>query len=109
MKKKNEKMTIDKLAEITQKGFEEMRGEIKREVGGLRGEMKDEVSDLRDELKSEMSEKFDKVLNGQDQILERLDNLETDNTMDSAVHRRHEDKLENHEKRIAVVENKILV
>lgn len=123
MKKKNEKMTIDKLAELTQMGFETLgfemeskmeseinglRGEMKSEIGGLRYEMKDEISGLRDKLKDEMREKFDLVLTGQDQILKRLENLETDNTMDTAVHRRHEDKLENHEKRIVVVENKVL-
>ncbi len=101
-------MTIDKLAELTQRGFEEIRGEMKVEMGGLRGEMKSDISELRDELKSEMSEKFDMVLTGQDHILKRLENLETDNTMDTAVHRGHEDKLENHEKRIAAVENKVL-
>lgn len=108
MKKKSEKMTIDKLAELTQRGFEEMRYEMKSEIGGLRYEMKDEANGLRGELKDEMSEKFDMVLIGQDQILKRLENLETDNTMDTAVHRRHEDKLENHEKRIVIIENKVL-
>ncbi len=93
MKKKNEKMTIDKLAELTQRGFEALGDETKSEISDLRGEMK---------------EKFDAVLNNQDQILKRLENLETDNTMDTAVHRRHEDKLENREMRIVTVENKVL-
>lgn len=128
MEGKNNKMTMDKLAEITQKGFEELRGdfkselkneigglrdefksELKNEVGGLRFEIKDEVGKLRNELKSEMSEKFDSVLSGQDHILKRLDDLETDSEMDTAVHHRHEDKLENHEERIVVVEEKVLV
>ncbi len=91
--KKNNEMTVDKLAEITQKGFEEMRGEIKDEVGGLR---------------DEMNEKFNRVFIGQDQILKRLEDLEADNTMDTVIYRQHEDKLKNHEKRIIVVENKIL-
>lgn len=94
IKKKSEKMTIDKLAELTQKGFEEMGHEVKNEISDLRGEVE---------------EKFGVVLNNQDQILKRLEDLETDNTMDTAVHHRHEDKLENHEKRIIVVENKVLV
>ena len=79
-----------------------MRGEFK-------SELKNEIGGLRDELKNEMSEKFDSVLSGQDHILERLENLETDNTMDTAVHQRQGDKLENHEKRIVVVEKKVLV
>ena len=112
--------TVDKLAEMTQRGFEELkgemkneisglRGEMKNEIGGLRGEMKIEISGLRNELKNEMDEKFDSVLSGQDQILKRLDDLESDNTMDMAVHRRQGDKLENHEKRIVAVEEKVLV
>lgn len=111
MKKKNEKMTIDKLAEITQKGFETLESKLENKmdskINGLRDEMGNKIDGLRDELKGEMSEKFDMVLSGQDQILKRLENLESDNTMDSAVYRRHEDKLENHEKRIAVLENKV--
>jgi hypothetical protein len=98
IKKKREKMTIDKLAELTQKGFEALGFDTENKINGL-----------RDELKDEMSEKFDMVLTGQDQILKRLENLETDNTMDAVAHRRHEGKLENHEKRIVVVENKVLV
>ena len=87
-------MTIDKLAEITQRGFELLRGEMKNEIGGLR---------------DEMSEKFDRVLSGQDKILKRSEDLETDNVMSAAVHRRQDDKLENHEERIVVVEEKVLV
>jgi len=97
MKKKNKKMTIDKLAELTQRGFEALGSEIE-------SKMKSEISGL----KGEMKEKFDVVLNNQDHILKRLEDLEADNVMDTAVYRRHEDKLENHEKRIVVVENKIL-
>ena len=102
-------MTIDKLAEITQKGFEALEDKVENKIGGLRGEMKNEIGGLRDELKNEMSEKFDSVLSGQDHILKRLDDLETDSEMDTAVHHRHEDKLENHEERIVVVEKKVLV
>ncbi len=115
IKKKKEKMTIDKLAELTQRGFEALGGEMKSEINGLRGEMKSEISDLRGETKSEISdlrgemkEKFYAVLNNQDQILKRLEDLETDNTMDVSAHRRHEDKLESHEIRIVAVENKVL-
>ena len=98
MEEKNNKMTIDKLAEITQKGFEALEDKVENKIGGL-----------RDELKSEMNEKFDQVLDNQDQVLKRLGNLESDNTMDMAVHRRQGDKLENHEERIVVVEEKLKV
>ncbi|MCK5465874.1 hypothetical protein KAI56_00035 [Candidatus Parcubacteria bacterium] len=104
--------TVDKLAEMTQRGFEELKGEMKNEVGGLRGEMKNEVGGLRNEMNEKFNrvdKRFNQVLNNQDQVLKRLDNLESDNAMDMAVHRRQGDKLENHEKRIVIVEEKVLV
>jgi len=109
MEDQNNKMTLDKLAEMTQRGFEALENKMKNEIGGLRDEMKNEIGGLRDGLKSEISEKFDRILTGQDQILKRSEDLETDNTMSAAVHRRQDDKLENHEERIAVVEDKVLV
>ena len=93
--------TVDKLAEMTQRGFEELKGEMKNEISGLRNEMNEKFD--------RVDERFNQVLNNQDQVLKRLDNLESDNTMDTAVHRRQGDKLENHEKRIVVVEGKVLV
>lgn len=97
MEKKNKKMTLDKLAEITQKGFEELRGEM------------NEKFDKVDEKFERVDERFDRVLDNQDQVLKRLGDLEADNTMDMVVHRRQGDKLENHEKRIVVVEEKLKV
>jgi len=116
MEKKNNKMTLEKLAGITQNGFEELRnefkGDLKNEIGGLRNELKNEIGGLRNETSErfeKVDERFNQVLDNQDQVLKRLDNLESDNTMDTAVHQRQGDKLENHEERIVVVEEKILV
>ena len=116
MEKKNNKMTLEKLAEITQNGFEELRnefkGDLKNEIGGLRNELKSEMNkrfERVDEKFERVDERFNQVLDNQDQVLKRLDNLEDDNTMDMAVHRRQGDKLENHEERIVVVEEKVLV
>ncbi|MEA1936616.1 MAG: hypothetical protein U9N04_00710 [Patescibacteria group bacterium] len=126
MEKKNNKMTLEKLAEMTQRGFRALedgfKKEIKGEIGGLRKEMKGEIGGLKGEigglkgeiggLKSRMDEmdgKFNKLLTGQDQVLKRLVDLETDNTMDVAVHRRQEDKLENHEERIIIVEKELKI
>ena len=111
-------MTLDKLAEITQKGFEELRGEMNEKFDKVdekfervdeRFERVDEKFDKVDEKFEKVDERFNQVLNNQDQVLKRLDNLESDNTMDMSVHRRQGDKLENHEKRIVVVEEKVLV
>ena len=92
MEIKNE---IDKLAEMMQREF----GAVRSEIGGIKGEM--------GSMKSEMDEKFNLVLNSQDEVLKRLDNLETDNTMGAGSSRRHEDKLENHEERIVMAEEKL--
>ena len=94
--------TVDKLAEITHRGFEELKGEMKNDL-------RNEIGGLREELKNEMSEKFDRVLTGQDRISKRLEDLETENVMDAAVHRRQDDKLENHEERIVIMEERVLV
>ena len=117
MEKKKEKMTLEKLAEMTQRGFKALedglRKEIKNEVGGLRNEMKGEIGGLKGEigeLKNRMDGmdgKFDRLLTGQDHILKRLENLETDNTMGAGASRRQEDKLENHEERGVVVEEEL--
>ncbi len=111
MEKKNKKMTLDKLAEITQKGFEELRGEMNEKFDKV--DEKFERVDKRfkrvDEKFERVDERFDQVLDNQDQVLKRLGDLEADNTMDMAVHRRQGDKLENHEKRIVVVEEKLKI
>jgi len=108
MEEKNNKMTIDKLAEITQRGFEGLRNELKNEMNEKFHRV-DEKFKRIDEKFDRVDEKFNQVLDNQDQALKRLDNLESDNTMDMAVHRRQGDKLENHEERIVVVEEKVLV
>ena len=103
MEKKKDKMTLEKLAEMTQRGFRALedgfKKEIKKEIGGLRSEMNKKFD--------RVDEKFNLVLNSQDQVLKRLENLETDNTMGAGASRRQEDKLENHEERIVVVEKKL--
>ena len=48
-------MTLDKLARMTQDGFDELKTELKGEVSGLKGEvggLKGEVSELRGEMNS---------------------------------------------------------
>ena len=102
MENKNNKMTLEKLAEMTQKGFEELRSEfksdLKNEIGGLRGEMDErfkqvdrrfEQVDRRfkqvDEKFDRVDARFNRVLDNQDHILKRLDDLETDGKMDVAV------------------------
>ena len=76
--------TVDRLAGMMQRGFE---------VAQKRAEATDD--------------KIDQVLTGQDHILGRLTDLEMDNTVGAKASRRQEDKLEDHEKRIFIVEKEL--
>ncbi len=107
MEIKNE---IDKLAEMMQREF----GAVNNKIDKLENKMDGKIDKLEnkmngkfDKLENKMDDKFNLVLNSQDEVLKRLGDLETDNVMGAGVSRRHEDKLENHEERIVVVEEKL--
>ncbi|MCK5122760.1 MAG: hypothetical protein KAQ87_01260 [Candidatus Pacebacteria bacterium] len=80
--------TVDKLAGITQQEFVAAQKRIEA-------------------IDNKFDEKFNQVLTGQDHILKRLEDLETDNTAGATVSRRHDDELENYEERIVVAEGKL--
>jgi len=113
MEIKNE---IDKLAEMMQREFRAVKsemGNMKSEMGNMKSEMGNVKSEMGN-MKSEMNERFDKVderfdevLGREDKIFKSLGDLETDNTMGAGASRRQEDKLENHEERIVVAEEKL--
>lgn len=65
------------------------------------------IDDKFAKIDGEIKVKFDRVLTGQDKILKELVDLKTEQTADTAVHKRHDEKLENHERRIGVVEKKL--
>ena len=107
------KITINKLAEMMQREFgaaqkrvEAIDNKLDNKLDGLKNEMNGKF-DIVDRKFEKIDERFDQVLNNQDRVLTRLENLETDNKMDMASHRRQEDKLENHEKRISAAEKKL--
>lgn len=58
-------------------------------------------------IDGEIKEKFDKVLTGQDKILKSIEDLSSENTADIELHKKQEEKLENHEARIKIVERKV--
>lgn len=60
-----------------------------------------------DKVDKEIEEKFDKIMTGQDKILKGIDDLKSEQTADTAVHKRQDGKLENHEARIKIVERKV--
>lgn len=67
------------------------------------------IDDKFTKIDREIKEKFDKVLTGQDKILNELEKLKTESAVDISLHNRHDEKLENHEKRIIIVERKLNV
>ena len=114
---------ISKLAEMMQREFRLAHGErekmknaiikldskvsgLDNKVSGLDSKVS-RIDNKVDGLKDEMDERFDEVLGREDKIFKRLEDLETDNTFDAGASRRQEDKLENHEKRIVVAEEKL--
>ena len=107
-------MTLDGLAEIIQrefvavgKEFMAVRKEFGTEFEVIRYEMKEENKKLEERIEKKMAERFNLVLDGQDEIMKKLEDLETEKTMGAEAGRRQEDKLEDHEERIETVEGKL--
>ena len=120
-------MTLDRLAEMMQGEF----GRIDNRIGGIEKELgkrfegidrKFEGIDRKFEimrkdfekmdnrisgLEEELREKFDLVLDGQDKAAKWREDQEMEKTMSKSASRRHQDKLDDHEERIGVVENKL--
>ncbi len=99
MEIKNE---IDKLAEMMQREF----GAVKNEINKVDNKI-DRLESKMDKKFNKVDERFDEVLGREDRILKSLGDLETDNAMSAGTSRRQEDKLENHEERIIVAEEKL--
>ena len=71
------------------------------------GQQFSKIDDHFEKVHEEIKEKFDKVLNGQDKIIGKLDKLSGENIASIDLYKKQEGKLENHELRIAVVEEKV--
>ena len=104
------KNAIDKLAEMMQREF----GMVKSEIDKLENKMVSKIDGLEnkmdsriDGLENKMDERFDEVLGREDKVFKRLEDLETDNIMGAGASKRQEDRLENHEERIVVTEEKL--
>ena len=123
-------ITMDELAGMVQRGFVALENKMDGKF-----EIVDKKFDQIDKKFDQIDKKFDQIdgrldqidrrldqidgrldqaeeklrnsLDNLDQILKSLGNLETDNTAGAGASRRQEDKLENHEERIVVVEGKL--
>ena len=96
---------MDEKFDIVDKRFEQV--DKRFEQVDKRFEQVDKRFEEVDKKFEKVDERFNAVLTNQDHILERLENLEMDNTAGAMAYRRQDDKLENHEKRIVVAEKKL--
>jgi DNA anti-recombination protein RmuC len=65
------------------------------------------IDERFDKVDKEIEEKFDKIMTGQDKILKSIEDLKSDNTAGIEAQKRQNEKLENHETRIKVVERRV--
>ena len=72
----------------------------KKELFAVETKLDNKIEDLR----TEMNAKFNTILTGQDQILSKLEAMSMDLIVFGEQHKRHDAKLEDHEKRIATLE-----
>ena len=105
MAKGNKKITIDDLAQMTKKGFDEVYERMDQKF--VQNEMEhQEIKGEIHEIKGEIHEKFDEIMVGQDKIIGMLEDRKTEDAADLAAHYRFEEKLKDHEKRIETLETK---
>ena len=102
------KMTLDKLAMLTQRGFSELEGklrnELKQEINGLKGDLRNELKQEIDGLRNEMNNRFNEVDGNFDAVFKDLEEIKTDNSARFLQYKRHENSITNHEKRIEKLE-----
>ncbi|OGB87265.1 hypothetical protein A3H38_03210 [candidate division WOR-1 bacterium RIFCSPLOWO2_02_FULL_46_20] len=89
---------IEKLSEIFATKDDLKRFATKDDL--KRFSTKDDLADLKSEIK-------DDILTSQDKIMKRLDDIVTEQRMGRLESRRHGEKLEDHETRIATLEAKV--
>lgn len=109
-------MTLERLARMTQGEFlklatkEDLKNALipyatKEDFSSFKDEMKTEMSSFKEEVKGEMHENMGKFLVKADQISGKLDHLIQEGKAGTALYKRHDGKLENHEKRISALES----
>jgi hypothetical protein len=93
------KMTLDGLARSMQRPFLDVRREMhgmRTEMHGIRGAV---VSEMR-ELVEGMRAHNRKVLESNDKLVTRFDALLKEEAAHTILHKRSDDRIENHEKRL---------
>ena len=122
---KQSKMTLEKLATLTQRGFLELdekfatkddlekfvtKEELKKELKkfATKEELYFALDKTKDEIKQEIKEEtrggMNKFLTEADKISKKIDILLQEKEMGMALYQRHDKKLEEHETRITALE-----
>ena len=97
-KKKGIKITIDKLAVITQNGFVE-----------LENKLTNRITNVENKLTKMVENKFDKILKSEDKVMGELQIMREEHAASFGLYKRIEERTWNHEKRIKRIEEKINV
>lgn len=119
--KNGAKMTLDTLAMITKKGFDELRdemsemkdelrgemGEMKDELRGEMGEMKDELRDEIGEMKDYVDKKFDEVLTGEDRIMGELQVMREEHAASFGIYKNIEERVFGLEQTVKTIQKRI--
>ena len=118
---KKSKMTLEKLATLTQRGFLELdekfatkddlekfvtKEDLKKELKkfATKEELYLALDKTKDEIKEETRGSMNKFLTEADKISKKIDILLQEKEMGMAFYRRHDKKLEEHETRITALE-----
>lgn len=109
------KMTIDKLAEMTQEGFLNLSKEMDSKFEAVDSKFeavdgKFEIMDTRlvavekklEDIEGAVHKESLKILQSNDQVVAKLDTLLKEQVADKALHARHSDRLDQLEKKVRV-------
>jgi len=118
MRTKTTKKLINKS--ITKRDFDGFRQETKKDFDIFRREMlsefkkyatkddlwevKKDLDNMKQEIKTEIQEKFDKILNGQDYLIKKVETALQETSVSLSQYQGQEKKLADHEVRIKVLE-----
>lgn len=102
-------MTLDKLAEMSQREFLHLNGKIEdiQEKMATKEDLKlfatkEDLGDLRDELKGDIQKGTVDILRAVDVIVTKFDKAEKDHAADKLLHDRHEKRLERVELKLGI-------
>jgi len=91
--------TVDKRFKQVDKRFEQVDWSFKQ-ISQTFGDISNRFKTVDEEIR----EKFDKVLTGQDEICKQLSDLIQENNASTLLYKKHDKKIEQHEKRIGNLE-----